>query len=68
MDFLIIDEIQDLLTEPYLDVLDLMVKGGLGSGGSCSSGTSSVRRSTTRAMGANCFAHGCLTCRRASSS
>jgi Nuclease-related domain/AAA domain/UvrD-like helicase C-terminal domain len=31
-DFLIIDEIQDLLTEPYLDVLDLMVKGGLKSG------------------------------------
>lgn len=28
-DFLIVDEIQDLLTEPYLDVLDLMVKGGL---------------------------------------
>jgi len=31
-DFLIIDEIQDLVTEPYLDVLDLMVKGGLKSG------------------------------------
>ncbi len=31
-DFLVIDEIQDLLTEPYLDVLDLMVKGGLKSG------------------------------------
>lgn len=31
-DFLIVDEIQDLLTEPYLDVLDLMVKGGLKSG------------------------------------
>lgn len=31
-DFLIVDEVQDLLTEPYLDVLDLMVKGGLGSG------------------------------------
>jgi hypothetical protein len=31
-DFLIIDEIQDLLTEPYLDVLDLMVNGGLMSG------------------------------------
>lgn len=31
-DFLIIDEIQDLLTQSYLDVLDLMVKGGLGSG------------------------------------
>jgi hypothetical protein len=31
-DFLIIDEIQDLLTEPYLDVLDLLVKGGLKSG------------------------------------
>lgn len=28
-DFLIVDEIQDLLTEPYLDVIDLMVKGGL---------------------------------------
>lgn len=32
VDFLIIDEIQDLLTEPYLDVLDLMVKGGLSGG------------------------------------
>ncbi|WP_030055258.1 nuclease-related domain-containing DEAD/DEAH box helicase [Streptomyces novaecaesareae] len=31
-DFLVIDEVQDILTEPYLDVLDLMVKGGLGSG------------------------------------
>ncbi|MFL1592770.1 NERD domain-containing protein [Rhodococcus ruber] len=31
-DFLIIDEIQDLLTAPYLEVLDLMVKGGLKSG------------------------------------
>lgn len=31
-DFLIIDEIQDLLHEPYLDVLDLMVKGGLRAG------------------------------------
>lgn len=31
-DFLIVDEVQDLLTEPYLDVLDLMVKGGLESG------------------------------------
>lgn len=31
-DFLIIDEVQDLLVEPYLDVLDLMVKGGLESG------------------------------------
>lgn len=31
-DFLIIDEIQDLLTEAYLEVLDLMVKGGLASG------------------------------------
>jgi hypothetical protein len=31
-DFLIIDEIQDLLKEPYLEVLDLMVKGGLESG------------------------------------
>ena len=32
MDFLVIDEVQDLMTEPYLDVLDLMVKGGLKSG------------------------------------
>jgi hypothetical protein len=32
VDALIVDEIQDLLTEPYLDVLDLMVKGGLESG------------------------------------
>lgn len=31
-DFLIIDEVQDLLREPYLEVLDLMVRGGLGSG------------------------------------
>jgi hypothetical protein len=31
-DFLIVDEIQDLLTERYLDVLDLLVKGGLKSG------------------------------------
>lgn len=31
-DFLIVDEIQDLLTEPYLDVLDLMVDGGLAGG------------------------------------
>ncbi|WP_317611857.1 nuclease-related domain-containing DEAD/DEAH box helicase [Rhodococcus opacus] len=31
-DFLIVDEIQDLLTESYLDVLDLMVKGGFESG------------------------------------
>ncbi|OBF70430.1 nuclease [Mycobacterium sp. 852002-51613_SCH5001154] len=32
LDFLIVDEIQDLATEPYLDVLDLMVKGGLRAG------------------------------------
>lgn len=31
-DFLIIDEIQDLATSPYLDVLDLMVTGGLKEG------------------------------------
>lgn len=31
-DFLIVDEVQDLLTEPYLEVLNLMVKGGLKSG------------------------------------
>ncbi len=31
-DFLIIDEIQDLATDPYLDVLDLMVTGGLKEG------------------------------------
>ncbi len=31
-DFLIIDEIQDLLSEPYLDVLDLLVKGGMSGG------------------------------------
>lgn len=31
-DFLIIDEIQDLLTEPYLDVFELLVKGGLSGG------------------------------------
>lgn len=32
VDFLVVDEIQDVLTEPYLDILDLMVKGGLQSG------------------------------------
>ena len=31
-EFLIVDEVQDVLTEPYLDVLDLMVKGGLSGG------------------------------------
>ncbi|KAA9151700.1 AAA family ATPase [Microbacterium lushaniae] len=31
-DFLVIDEVQDLLIEPYLDVLDVMVRGGLESG------------------------------------
>lgn len=31
-DFLIVDEVQDLLTERYLDVLDLLVKGGFKSG------------------------------------
>jgi hypothetical protein len=31
-DFLVIDEVQDILSETYLDVLDLMVKGGLRSG------------------------------------
>lgn len=31
-DFLIIDEVQDLLVEPYLEIFDLMVKGGLKSG------------------------------------
>lgn len=31
-DFLIIDEIQDLLTEAYLDVFELLVKGGLSGG------------------------------------
>lgn len=31
-DFLIIDEVQDLLTEQYLDVLELTVKGGLAGG------------------------------------
>ncbi|MEU0188922.1 NERD domain-containing protein [Streptomyces afghaniensis] len=32
VDFLVIDEVQDILSEPYLDVLDVMVKGGLQSG------------------------------------
>ncbi|MER7604761.1 NERD domain-containing protein/DEAD/DEAH box helicase [Nocardioides sp. NPDC127503] len=32
VDFLVVDEVQDILREPYLDVLDLMVKGGLQSG------------------------------------
>ncbi|WP_208301270.1 nuclease-related domain-containing DEAD/DEAH box helicase [Mycobacterium sp. DL440] len=31
-DFLIIDEVQDVLNDSYLDVLDLMVKGGLRAG------------------------------------
>lgn len=31
-DFLIIDEVQDLTREPYLNVLDLLVKGGLRDG------------------------------------
>lgn len=31
-DFLIVDEVQDLATDPYLDVLDLLVDGGLKEG------------------------------------
>lgn len=31
-DFLIVDEVQDLAREPFLDVLDLLVKGGLQGG------------------------------------
>ncbi|MGC5288864.1 NERD domain-containing protein [Micromonospora sp. DT231] len=31
-DFLIVDEIQDMVSDPYLDVLDLMVTGGLDGG------------------------------------
>jgi len=31
-DFLVVDEIQDLATNEFLDVLDLLVKGGLSSG------------------------------------
>lgn len=31
-DFLVIDEVQDIARGPYLDVLDLMVKGGLNGG------------------------------------
>lgn len=31
-DFLVVDEIQDIAREPYLDVLDLMVSGGLKEG------------------------------------
>jgi nuclease-like protein/UvrD-like helicase family protein/AAA domain-containing protein len=31
-DFLIVDEVQDIATEPYLDVLDLMVTSGLKEG------------------------------------
>lgn len=31
-DFLVVDEIQDIAREPFLDVLDLMVKGGLSGG------------------------------------
>ncbi len=31
-DFLIIDEVQDLAREPYMEIFDLMVKGGLATG------------------------------------
>jgi hypothetical protein len=31
-DFLIVDELQDLAREPFLDVLDLLVRGGLSDG------------------------------------
>ncbi|OQQ25926.1 nuclease [Prescottella equi] len=31
-EFLIVDEVQDIITGPYLDVLDLMVEGGLQDG------------------------------------
>lgn len=31
-DFLIVDEIQDLATEPYLDLMDMLVEGGLRKG------------------------------------
>lgn len=31
-DFLIVDEVQDIATDPYLDVLDLLVDGGLKEG------------------------------------
>ncbi|WP_238581598.1 nuclease-related domain-containing DEAD/DEAH box helicase [Demequina aestuarii] len=31
-DFAVIDEVQDIAVEPYLDVLDLMVSGGLAEG------------------------------------
>ncbi|WP_232425578.1 nuclease-related domain-containing DEAD/DEAH box helicase [Pseudofrankia inefficax] len=31
-DFLIVDEVQDLAREPFLDILDLLVKGGLRDG------------------------------------
>lgn len=31
-DFLVVDEIQDIASEPYLDVLDMMVVGGLKDG------------------------------------
>jgi len=32
LDFLIVDEAQDILKPPFLDFLDLILKGGLGSG------------------------------------
>ena len=31
-DFLVVDEAQDLLTDPFLDVMDLLLDGGLGGG------------------------------------
>ena len=46
-DFLIVDEIQDIARQPFLDVLDLLVKGGLRrTGGCCCSATSSGKRSS----------------------
>ncbi len=35
LDFLIVDEAQDLITNPYLDAMDLMLKGGLKEGKWC---------------------------------
>ena len=35
LDVLVLDEAQDLLTSPYLDVLDLLLKVGVGKGRWC---------------------------------
>ena len=60
-DFLVVDEIQDIARNSYLDVLDLMLAGGLEGGVSCSSGTSNARRSSRMKAGRSASA---VACRR----